>query len=236
MSVLASIGIVFLAMLIMVSLQLVPGVFALFFHYTTGKYSFQKASSLSLFFIIGTEIISAFFFISAFFISYSLFLNDLNPRNNIVTWIFVGILIALSIICLFFYYKHPYSKDTELFIPRRFAKALDRRARTVRNPSDAFVLGALSNVYELFITLPLYIITATEIMWMHSEYFADDFLTILYILVSAIPLINLYYSFRTNHNLANIQRSRVKNKLFHRITMSLSLLTIAVLIICFRIV
>lgn len=237
MNVLASIGIVILAMVIMASLQLIPGVFALFFHYAIGKYSLRKASTLSLFFILGTEIISALLFISAFYVSYTLFLNDLNPRNNVLTWIFIGIFIALSIACLFFYFRHPHSKeDTELFIPRKLAYSLNSRAKSIRTPSDAFVLGALSNICELPITLPLYIITATEIMYMHTEYFADDLMTILYILASTIPLIHLYYSFRLGRNLATIQRTRIKDKIFHRFTISLSFLTIAILIICFRIV
>lgn len=236
MNVFASIGIVLLAMLIMASLQLVPGVFALFFHYALGKHSLKKASSLGLFFILGAEIISAFLFISAFYISYALFLNDLNPRNNVLTWIFIGIFIALSIACFFFYFKHPHTKNTELFISRKLAKTLDSRAKSIKTPSDAFTLGALSNVCELPITLPLYIITATEIMYMHTEYLADNLMTILYILVSTVPLIHIYCRFRIGQNLATIQRSRVKDKIFTRFVISFSFITIAILIICFRIV
>ena len=237
MSVFASIGIVVLAMLIMASLQLVPGVFAIFFHYAHGKYSFKKASRFSLFFILGSEIISALLFIASFYISYILFLNDLNPRNNILTWIFTGVFFALSIACFFFYYRHPHSKDdTQLFISRKLAQTLDSRAKSSKTPSDAFTLGALSNICELPITLPLYIITATEIMYMHTEYFADDAMTILYILTSSIPLIYLYWRFRIGQNLAIIQRSRIKDKTFSRFAISFSFLTIAILIICFRII
>ena len=222
-------------MLIMASLQLVPGVFALFYHYTSGKFSVKKASTLSLFFILGAEIISAFFFITAVYLSYVLFINDLDPRNNIVTWIFVGILIALSLASFFLYYRHPHQKDSELFIPRRFAYSLNTRARKVKNPSDAFTLGALSNIPEIIFTLPLYIITATEIIYMHTEYLADDLLTVIYILITAIPLLILYYSLRFRHNLAEIIRSRIHDKAFHRFCLSFSYLTIAILIIFFRI-
>ena len=236
MSVFISVGIVIIAMLIMASLQLVPGVFALFYHYASGKYTKKRTSTLGLFFILGSEIIAAFFFISAIYIADVLFINDLSPHNNVLTWAFIGILIALSLISFLFYYRHPYSKDTELFIPRRFAKALNLRASRVKSPSDAFVLGALSNVPELVFTLPLYIITATEIIYMHTEYIADDLLTVLYILVSAIPLFIVYYSFRSHHNLADVMRARVHDKRFHRLCLSLSFITIAILIICFRIV
>ena len=102
MSVFVSIGIVILAMLIMASLQLVPGVFALFHHYACGKYSAKKASTLCLFFILGSEIIAAFLFITAIYIADILFLNDLDPRNNVLTWISAGVLIALSIASFFF--------------------------------------------------------------------------------------------------------------------------------------
>lgn len=236
MSVFISVGIVILAMLIMASLQLVPGIFALFYHYALGKYSKTKAATLALFFILGSEIIAAFFFIAAIYIADVLFLNDLDPRNNILTWIFAGILIALSIASLLFYFRHPHGKDTELFIPRKFAKALDLRANKTKTPSDAFALGALSNIPELIFTLPLYIITATEIIHMHTEYLADNLLTIIYILVPTIPLFILYYSFRFKHNLATVMKTRIRDKAFHRFCLSFSYLTIAILIICFRIV
>ena len=221
-------------MLIMASLQLIPNSFALFYHYASGKYSHKKASTLSLFFILGAEIISVCLFISAFYLSYLVFLNDLSPRNNILAWIFVGILISLSIISFFFYYRSNHSKSTELFIPRSIAKTIHLRARTIKAPSDAFVLGALVNVCELFLTLPLYIITSTEIMCMHTEYPADDFMTVLYIITPIIPLFFTYFSFQTGHNLADIHRNHVKDKTFHRLIISSSYLTIAILLICFR--
>ncbi|MBR3052368.1 hypothetical protein IKG60_01965 [Candidatus Saccharibacteria bacterium] len=237
MSVFISVGIVILAMLIMASLQLVPGIFALFYHYASGKYSEQAASRLALFYILGVEIIAAFLFIAAFYVSYILFINDLDPHNNILTWIFVGVLIALAFASFCLYYRHPHSKtSSELFIPRKFAISLDACARKAKSPSDAFALGALSNIPELVFTLPLYIITATEIMYMHTEYLADNFLTILYIVVSSIPLFIVYYSFRSGHTLADVMRSRNRDKTFHRLCLSFSYLTIAILIICFRIV
>ena len=236
MSVLSSVGIVILAMLIMTSLQLVPGVFALFYHYAVGRYSPKKVSSLSLFFILGTETLSTILFISTLYISYTLFLDNLSPRNNILTWIFTGCIIALAIISFCFYYRRPHaSHNTQLFLPRDFAECLDLRARSVKSPSDAFVLGALSSVYELIFTLPLYLITATEIMYMHNSYTADHLFTILYILTPALPLFCLYYSFRSGRHLADIQKSRVKSKTFHRFLISICYLTIAVLIIYFRI-
>ena len=73
-------------------------------------------------------------------------------------------------------------------------------------------------------------------MYMHTEYFADNTLTVLYILVSTIPLINTYHRFRIGQNLATVHRARVKDKAFYRFTISISFITIAILIICFRIV
>ena len=223
-------------MLIMASLQLVPNIFLLFYHHASGKYSHKKASYLSLFFILGAEIISAFFFITAFFIASVLFLNNLNPRNNILTWIFAGILVSLSIITFFFYYRPGHKKDTELFISRRLAHTIVARTKTIKTPLDAFALGALSNIYELFLTLPLYIITATEIMYMHTEYLADNLMTVLYIITPTIPLLCLYHSLRLGHNLADIHKSQIKDKIFHRFIISFSFLTIAILIINFRII
>ena len=86
----------------------------------------------------------------------------MDPHNNIVTWAFVGVLIALSVASFFFYFRHPHSKDSELFLPRKYAKALILRTSKVKSQSDAFALGALCNIPEIIFTLPLYIITATE--------------------------------------------------------------------------
>ena len=233
MSVFSSVGIIIIAMLIMASLQLVPGVFALFHHYASGKYSKKRTSRLSLFFILGAEVISACLFLFSFYIAYFFFLGKPRPEHSVFAWFGIGVLIALSIASFFFYFRR--GKGTQLFIARSFAKALNESAKSAKTRSDAFALGAISSTCEILFTLPLYIITAIEIIELSSENFTSDILTIIYILTSAIPLFITYYLFHSGRNLADIERTRVKDKTFTRLLMGFSYLIIAILIIHFKI-
>ena len=232
MSIFISLGIVILAMLIMGSFQLTPGVYSLFYHYELGKHSKAKASYLSLFFILGAEIITTCLYLSIFYLTCIFFFDNLHPETTILFWTLAGILIALGIISFFFYYRR--GSGTKLFIPRKYAKALDYSAKTVKTRSDAFMLGALSGTCELVFTLPLYLVTCVEIMKMGAEGFSSNLLTIIYILVPVIPLFFIRWKFQSGSNLADIQKSRVHDKTFTRFLLLFCYILIAVLIICFR--
>ncbi|MBR3132039.1 hypothetical protein IKG33_01350 [Candidatus Saccharibacteria bacterium] len=233
MSVLTPLGILILAMLIMAFLELTPGVFILFYHYTIGRFSRKSASRLSLFFILGTEIISACLFLSVYFLTSILFFDHPDLRNNVLTWIIVGVLFALSFASFFFYFRR--GPGTRLFIPREFANTLIHYAKTVKTTSDAFVLGALTGVLELMFTLPLYIITSAEIMRMNNMPLPNTLLTIIYILSPVVSLFIKRWLFQSGRNLAQIERSRIKDKNFTRVLLGSSYFIIAILIICFRI-
>lgn len=234
MSFFVSVGIIILAMLIMIFLQLSPGVFTLFYHYALGKYSRKRVSDLGIFFILGVETTSACVFLSSFYISYLLFFHDIHPESGLFAWIAVGILVVLAAASFFFYYRR--GSGTQLFIPRRAAHSIDSAARSVKTRSDAFILGAFSNIHELVFALPLYIITSVEIMEMRAEFITGNILTILYILTPTLSLFTIRWLYHSGHNLADIERSRVKNKSFTRFILAFSYLTIAILIIYYRII
>ena len=219
-------------MLIMGSLQLTPGVFALFYHYSLGQFSKAKTSYLSLFFILGAEIVTTCLYLSIFYLTCIFFFDNLHPETSILFWAIAGILIALGIVSFFFYYRR--GTGTKLFIPRKYAEALDLSAKSAKTRSDAFMLGALAGTCELFFTLPLYIVTCIEIMRMGSEGFASNLLTVIYILTPVIPLFFIRWKFQSGFNLADIQKSRVHDKIFTRFILAFSYILIAILIICFR--
>jgi hypothetical protein len=233
MSFFISLGIVILAMLIMASLQLQPGVFALFYHYASGKYSKKKTSDVTLFFILGAEVASACLFLCAYYIANLFFLCQFRPETSFFAWVLVGILIALALMSFTCYFRP--GPGTKLFISRKCAKNLDTHARNIKSRSDAFTLGALSGVCELPFTLPLYIITSIEIIEMTVEFFPSHLLTLLYIIVPAIPLFIVRWKFQLGRNLANIERSRVKDKIFTRLILGFSYIAISILFIYFRI-
>lgn len=232
MSIFISLGIVILAMLIMASLQLAPGIFALFYHYALGKYSKAKASYLSLFFILGNEVVNTCLYLSIFYLTCIFFFDNLHPETSVLFWAIAGILIVLGIVSFFFYYRR--GSGTKLFIPRKYAAALDQSAKIAKTRSDAFMLGAIASTCELVFTLPLYLVTCVEIMKMGSSGFSSNLLTIIYILTPVIPLFIIRWKFQTGHNLAQIQKSRAKDKIFTRFILFFSYIIIAILIICFR--
>ena len=217
----------------MACLQLQPGVFALFYHYASGKYSKRRASDLTLFFILGAETAAACLFVCAYQIANLFFFYQFRPETSFFAWVLVGMLIAMALMGAFCYFRP--GDGTRLFIPRKCAKNLDLSARNVKTRSDAFTLGALSSVCELPFTLPLYVITSIEIVEMAAEFLPSNILTILYIVIPTIPLFSIRWKFQTGSNLADIQRSRVKDKNFTHIILCFSYITISLLFIYFRI-
>ena len=215
MSVITSIGIIILAMLIIISMQATPGIFTLFSHYAFGKYSKPKASDFILFFIIGVEVVNVFLFLSIFFLSSILFLQEPNFENNVFAWILSGVLIALGIASIFVYFRR--GKGTKLFIPRRYIASIDLSASAVKSRSDAFILGVYASTCELGFTLPIQIAVSFAVLSLDIISLTNMPLIFLYALSPLVPLFILYWKFSSGHNLAEIQRSRVKNKNFIRL-------------------
>lgn len=200
-------------------MQLVPGIFALFYHYALGKKSVKKADDLSLYFIFGTETFVAVVWFLAFFIL------PIIPKP--LFWIIAGVLIAESLISLFFYYRKGHG--TALFLPRHSAKVLEEHAKNVKTNSDAFVLGFFANTPELFFTLPLYFIAVAILT--RDYFFPYAAYIIISILLTILPLFVIHILYRTDHNLAEIERSRVRLKPFVRLFLSVMFLMLAALAI-----
>lgn len=233
MSTLITIGIIVLSVLIMSFLTLVPGTFALFSHYAQGRFSKKHASDLSFFFLLGAEITASCVFLSTFIIVAVFIADTPSTDTSLLTWLFIIIMIILSLTSLLFYFRP--GRGTELFISRKIARAIDHQARNVKNRSDAFVLGALCGTPELIFTVPLFIITSCEILQLSSTHPMSSMLSIVYIVAPIVPLIIYRWQFLHGHNLADIQRARVHDKLFTRLILSISYLIIAVILIQFRI-
>ena len=231
MSVFTSLGILLISALIVASLELVPGVFAIFHHYASGKYSARKVDDLSVFFVLGAETLPAIVFVMFNFVLGSLAFTNLNLSSNIFPMVIAGLLLSLSIVFLLFYFRK--GRNTKLFISRKTAKNFDEKARTVKTRSDAFTLGFIAGIPELVFTLPLYGSLAIEI----SKNFIFPFicapLLLIFILLTISPLFFLCAYFK-NNNLADFIRLRIKNKSFYRFFIPLLYFLLALLIIIFR--
>ena len=229
MSILTSLGIIVLAMLIMAFLQLVPGVFSLLLHYTSGKYSKLKASDLSVFFILGAETFSVLillFFYVVLSNSPTLYWIIGSP---IFRWVMAGIIVALGVLILVLYFRR--RSKTELFISRRLASCLKTKAMNIKTRSDAFALGFTAAIPELIFTLPLYLLVVIEIMQIGSTTINRSVMIILFAIISILPLLILHGASATGRTLADTLRFRTRNQLFFRIGLGIFYFLIAILII-----
>jgi len=225
MSVLTSLGIIAFSMLILMSLQLIPGIFALVSHYAFGKYTAKKASNLALFFIIGVEAALAITIIITYLTLTTVYTKISNI--DILIWILCGITIALSFITFFLYYRK--GDGSKLFISRSLANNLDQRARSVKKSSDAFVMGLLAPFPELIFTIPLYVISSICIMEIGGTALERAGLVSLFVFLTIVPIL-FYYLLSNHHNLANYLRFRLKYKQFFRIFISIMYFFLAIFI------
>ena len=233
MSIFTSLGILILITLIMSFLMLIPGIFALFYHYASGKYQPQKIDNLCIFFVLGVESLATILFVSINFILRFLSFTETSFEKNILTWIFIGVLLALSIASFLFYFRK--GPGTRLFISRKIANNLNDKAKSVKSRQDAFLLGFISGIPELIFTIPLYIIASVEFAQVSMLNAFCPAIIIIFFLGIIIPLFIVYGLYRTDRNLATIQRFRTRNKNFFRFLISLLYLVLAITIICFRI-
>ncbi len=223
MSIFISGVILVLVALILACMQLVPGVFILFYHYALGKNSAKKAHGLSPYFILGYVV----FLVATWFIVhnliFSIFYHLEDTSIKFFSWALAGILLAESILSFLFYYRK--GKFTELFISRPVAKALDVHAQNSKTRTDAFTLGFLSGVPELIFTFPLFAISSTALMKINPLFRASAL--ILSLLIIILPFVYLVYLFHFDHNLAEIERLRIRFKPIFRLTICLGFLALA---------
>lgn len=234
MNTIISLGIIISAMLILSMLQLIPGVFAIFYHYALGKTSRKKANKFGLFFIVGIISFALLVFILTYCLAcllskQSTFLNEL-----CINWVLIGIFIAVGLSFFFFYYRK--GSGTKLFISRNISNCYQASSKKVKTSSDAFLLGFISGMPELPFSLPLFfIISACLINLIDNLLIHIIVILLTAISVSVSSFITLGY-YNADYNLANIERFRTKNKSFFKTIISLIYFLIVLLIIVFRII
>ena len=227
MNIFTSVGIVFLSTLISSFLMLIPGIFANFFHYASGKYSRGKADRLSIFYILGAEsmVVLSFFLIATIIWVFPLPLL----ASRIVKWIIAGVLLATGLSFLFLYFRKGHG--SQLFISRSTAKYFLDKPRHIKTTSDAFVFGLVSGIPELPFTIPLYIASILAIFTLTTSPFSYATIIMVYSICTILPLFLIHHSFRADTNLADYLKLRSKNKTFFRFFLSFIYLLIAILIV-----
>ncbi len=229
MSDLTPVGILLLAMLIMASLQLVPGIFILFSHSKLGQFSKTKASDLCTFFILGAETAVILFSLAIYAILNISPLIASFLSAPYFSWLLAGIFLALSVLFYAIYYRK--SSGTELFISRNFTARCREKISFAKTRSDAFLLGLFAGLPELIFTFPLYFLTNLTIMNFATTAPERSIFTLLFAFSAILPLLICHFLFSTHHTLADILRFRFKNKTFFRFFITFCYFLIAVLIV-----
>ena len=217
-------------MLIQGLLQLNPAIFAIFYHHTLGKTSAKKTDDQALSFILGTELFTALFFLTIYFLVN--FLDaTFEPDYNILMWVMGGIFALETLLVFFFYFKlgKKSKNTTKSFLPRPVAKGILHRISKTKNRTDTILLGFLAASTEIIFVLPLYIIIAIQIIHLASRF--SSLFIIAYIVVTTLPLFGARMLFRTGHNLAEIERRRVKRKTLFRFLITISFAVLSTLTI-----
>ena len=229
MNILTGVGILLLSMLIAAFSQLKHGVFLLFLHYTSGKFKKDKVSILSLFYILGVEIVIAIIFTTIYYMLDSLFAVIPASGQTLFEWIIAGILIGLGFIFPFCYFKK--GPGTKLFISRNLASQFSLKAKNIKTRSDAFVLGIVSSLPELILIIPLIMISIISITKLDGTPLSRAAIILAFILLNVVPLFIIQTLFYHHYNLADLERKREKSKNFIRFLISFSYISIAILII-----
>lgn len=229
MSVLTSLSFLILVMLILAFLQLVPGLFVLFSHYKFGQFAKNKASDLTIFFILGAETSVILFFLAIYVIICSSPALALVIDSDLFAWIMAGIFAALAILFFCIYYRP--GKGSQLFISRSFASHCIKRAQTAKTRSESFLVGLFAGIPELIFTLPLYFLAAISIMQLGATSFERAGLIILLAFSAISPLLIFHALSATGRTLADFAKFRSQNKSFFRFIIPLFYLFIAILMV-----
>ncbi|MBR3256887.1 hypothetical protein IKG02_01180 [Candidatus Saccharibacteria bacterium] len=230
MSSFVSLGIVLLSGLILASLQAPLASFLLLYHSSFGKNIKKKTKSLASSYVSGVAVmVFLLLATSVFLISALSFSGSLSLVSLVVLF---GVLLALSLLSLCFYYK--FGRSTELWLPRKVSKFISSRARATSDNSEAFALGMFVTFCDLLFSFPLFILSANAILSLSSPYqvLALAGFTIL----SCLPLVILRLAIRKGKNLADVQRWRLKNKNFFRFFSGLGFLVLAVFLFAFLVI
>ena len=219
--------ILILSMLIFLFLQILPGTFAIFYHFALAKFSRKKSDDLSLSFILGTEIFMATSWLLVYSIVYAIFTGGNFNNPSFSFFLLGGITFALAIVSATCYFRR--GKTTATFLPRRIVNGIIARIIAIKTQKDAIILGFFTGVFELIFTLP--IIVAANIILQNTGAIPRALVIIIAIICTIIPLFIIRWFFRHDYNLADIERLRIKLKPHYRIILCLTFFALTLALI-----
>ena len=132
-------------------------------------------------------------------------------HDSITVWtVACGVLAGIGLVVWIFYYRR--KAGTRLWIPRAFARFLDKRVRSTTLSAEAFSLGLTTVIAELpFIIAPLTVATfAMRSLPMPQQLYG----ALGYIAVASFSIVVVTILIGSGHNISHIQRWREHNKRF----------------------
>lgn len=219
MSFLASLEIGILATLILTFLQLKTGIFAMLYHFASGKKGKRYADVLTFYYMVGILLITAP--LATVFLSI--------PDSSTFRTIMASICFALAFLALAFYFR--YKKGSQLYLMRTTVTVLNAGAKKARW-IDALMLGIASGIVEFIFTVPVYLIVAVEINNI-DRIDLQAAIVIAEVLAGIIPVLLYHSFFWRGLNIADIGKLREKNKDFYRYVLFICYMSIGLILINF---
>ena len=219
---------VFLAAVIHATLQLSLGALLLLYHASLGKHVRKKTRFLVDSYISGRGMLVFLGVAATIFILDRYFEKPLYIEELIIV---VGMLVALAIAAWFFYYRR--GKSTELWLPRSVARFIDKRAKTTNSNTEAFSLGVLTSLAEMPFTIVLFVVAANSILVLPHLY--QILAVAMYTVITIIPPVALRLAIRKGQTVVDIQRWRVKHKMFFRLLTGIGFLALGFFLFTFEV-
>ncbi len=230
MSDFVSLGTVFLTGLVLASLQLPLGTLLLLYHASLGKNIRKTTRRLASSYLSGAMLASFLFISASCFLVSAFSLAGTLSRTSLS--VLFGVLLSLGVVAWCFYYKRRGS--TELWLPRRFARFLNTRAKSTSDAREGFSLGLTTVVAESLFAAPLFLVAGDAILRLSTPLLQALALFGL-VLLSVLPLLVLRATLRSGRNVAEVQRWRLKNQTFFRIFSGAGFLVLAFFLLVFTI-
>ena len=226
MSDLLCIATIVLVGIVQASLQLSLGGLILLYHASMGRHRRRKTRYLARNYIFGAAIISFLAVCALSYLISAIFNGALRTESLVIC---VGLFLASAFVMWLFYYRR--GQNTELWLPRSFARYIQRRAKSTNDGIEAFSLGTLSSFAEMPLSIALYFVVANCILTISAQY---QIVTVIgYTILSILPLLILRLRIRTGQNVVQIQKWRVHNKAFARVISGSGFLVLAAFVLAY---
>jgi hypothetical protein len=230
MNTLLDFSIVALAALVHASFQLSVGCLILLFHHSFATKKTRVRNREFVGSYISGAGLTIFLVLSA--ISFWLVESFGWQAPSLLLSIEAGLLLALGIILVFFYYRR--GKHTELYLPRGLAKFLTEQVKKTSNNHEAFLFGAASVLGELPFVIIVTLVGASSIIDLPEN--IRPLAALLYVVVSILPLFVISAALKNTHTIGSIQKWRVHNKNFLKIVSGLGSFILCVYLVVFKLV